>query len=118
MKNPETQALRRALMKVRRQNNKEKAEILKPFLEKLDLSISSDMLFFSKDDPESIFPLPFDNIFGLQMDEDYLYLFCQNGYVHILGIRERGHLIQFLERKRPSVLEQFKYFLWSCFGKS
>ena len=61
MKNPETQALRRALTKVRRQNNKEKAEILKPFLEMLDLSISSDMLFFSKDDPESIFPLPLDN---------------------------------------------------------
>lgn len=65
---------------------------------------------FSSDDPYHPFPLYMKHIHSVICEEEYLYILCYNGNLHILGTYERGHIL--IPLKEQLTLREL--FCWTC----
>ena len=67
---------------------------------------------FSSDDPYHSFPLSIKCIHCVIREEEYLYILCYSGNLHILGIHERGHILIPIEEQ----LNLPELFYWTCYS--
>lgn len=93
MNRPDKETLRRVIRKMHRQNDCEKfielASVFTGMLGKLNFH----SVEFASDDPYHPFPLYMKHIHSVICEEEYLYILCYNGNLHILGTYERGHIL-------------------------
>ena len=85
MNRPDKETLRRVIRKMHRQNDCEKfielASVFTGMLGKLNFH----SVEFASDDPYHPFPLYMKHIHSVICEEEYLYILCYNGNLHILG---------------------------------
>lgn len=112
MKDPNIEILNEFFSKTPRQNHYQKWELLSPLSKQLNCSVDFQRIIFlspSSDDTQS-FELLFDSIFGVLVKGDYLYILCENGLLHIIGIKDRSWAMRFpLEE-----ISRTKILLWGC----
>ena len=110
MNRPDKETLHRVIRKMHRQNDCEKfielASVFTGMLGKLDFR----SVEFSSDDPYHPFPLYMKHIHSVICEEEYLYILCYNGNLHILGTYERGHIL--IPLKEQLTLREL--FCWTC----
>lgn len=114
MNTPDKENLRRIIRKMHKQNDYEKFAELTAAFNSTDTSISASINFerieFSPDDPDDSFLLPLKNIHSVMREEDNVYILCRNNYLHIVGLKERTHLLLLLENQ----LSLWELFCWTC----
>ena len=110
MNRPDKETLRRVIRKMHRQNDCEKfielASVFTGMLRKLNFH----SVEFASDDPYHPFPLYMIHIHSVICEEEYLYILCYNGNLHILGTYERGHIL--IPLKEQLTLREL--FCWTC----
>lgn len=97
-----------------KQNDYEKFAELTAAFNSTDTSISVSINFerieFSPDDPDDSFLLLLKNIHSVVREEDNVYILCRNNYLHIVGLKERAHILLLLENE----LTLWELFCWTC----
>lgn len=112
MNRPDKETLRRVIRKMHKQNDCEKfielASVFAGMLGKLNFY----SVEFSSDDPYHTFPLSIKHIHCVIQEEEYLYILCYSGNLHILGFYERGHILIPVEEQ----LNLPELFCWICYS--
>ena len=91
MNRPDKETLRRVIHKMHKQNDCEKFTELASVFTGMRGKLNPHSVEFSSDDPYHSFPLSIKCIHCVIREEEYLYILCYSGNLHILGIHERGH---------------------------
>lgn len=112
MKDPNIELLNEFFSKIPRQNSYQKWELLKPLNEWENCSVDfQHILFISPflDNTQNL-ELPLDSIFGVLAKGDNLYILCQNGLLHTIGITDYSWSMRFpLEE-----ITRMRILLWGC----
>lgn len=114
MNTSDKENLRRIIRKMHKQNDYEKYAELTAAFNSTDTSISASINFerieFSPGDPDNSFLLLLKNIHSVVREEDVVYILCRNNYLHIVGLKERAHILLLLENE----LTLWELFCWTC----
>ena len=102
MNRPDKETLRRVIHKMHKQNDCEKFTELASVFTGMRGKLNPHSVEFSSDDPYHSFPLSIKCIHCVIREEEYLYILCYSGNLHILGIHERGHILDLLLMVEPS----------------
>ena len=112
MNRPDKETLRRIIHKMHKQNDCEKFIELASVFTGMRGKLNPHSVEFSSDDPYHSFPLSIKCIHCVIREEEYLYILCYSGNLHILGIHERGHILIPVEEQ----LNLPELFYWSCYS--
>lgn len=110
MNRPEKETLHRILEKMHKQNDYKKFAELTAASGNLALKADFRKIEFSPDDPYHPYPLLMKNIHSIASDENYLYILLENNILHIIGLKERGHLSLSLDEQ----VSFWEMFCWMC----
>ena len=114
MNRPDKETLRRVIHKMHKQNDCEKFTELASVFTGMRGKLNPHSVEFSSDDPYHSFPLSIKCIHCVIREEEYLYILCYSGNLHILGIHERGHILIPIEEQ----LNLPELFYWTCYSLS
>lgn len=114
MNTPDKKNLHRIIRKMHRQNDYEKfAELTSAFVRTgapFSVSINFESIEFSPDDPYDSFILLLKNIRSVLCEEDYVYILCRSNNLHIVGRKEREHILLLLAEQ----LSTWELFCLTC----
>ena len=97
MKRPDKKTIRAAIRRIDRQNIYEVYQILDPVSEQLDFIITSFCIMLPWGDPYTDYPISKDVIFGVLLTEDYAFILCRNGVLHVFGCIEKEHWLFYVK---------------------
>lgn len=100
MNNPDPETLHEIFVHAVGLTNYKKWELLSPFGGRLHYSVDLQrmILFLSSFSPSGkvdTFTIPLDSIFSVLVKDDFLYILCESGLMHIFSIQDGTWLMRF-----------------------
>ena len=97
MKQPDKKTIRGVIRRIDRQNMDEIRRTLNPVSDHLDFIITSFCIILPREDPYTDYPISENNVFGTLLVEDYVFILCDNGVLHVFGYLEKEHWVLYIK---------------------
>lgn len=115
MNNPDPETLHEIFVHAVGLTNNKKWELLNLFGGQLHYSVDFRRMViflpsFSSSGEFDKFVIPLDSIFSILIKDDFLYILCENGLLHIFRIKDGTWLMRFPKKN----LSRIGKLLWRC----
>ena len=110
MKRPSKKTIRKVIRRIHKQDIYEICRTLEPVSDHLEFIIASFCIIPPRGYPYTDYPISAKEVYGALLTEDYAFILCNNGVLHIFGCVDKEYWL-FFEKPWKMLLRRL---CWSC----